>query len=193
MINTIIGGLIALISGVTVGILTPSFNYRIKNQKVINQKILELISILYLLRNNLSSYLIQDIYINTLGKVEAGENETQKLRTLNEQLDFNINTLYQTQQEAITLFKSKTSLAKTSSNISLIYDKLKELENFIWSHKLYFNNQKSIFDQESSDEYSNILNKMLLESLTPKLECIIELNQQGLGIKCNKKNANNLV
>lgn len=48
---------------------------------------------------------------------------------------------------------------------------------------MHFNDEKAIFDQESSDDYSNKLNNMIEKTLIPKLESLITLNQNILRIK----------
>ena len=134
-------------------------------------------STLYLLKNNLSNYLNQHIYIDIVGEDESGVEETHRLRSLSEQMNSNIDNLYQIQQELITYFNTDLS------SISLIYKKLDEIDSLIWSKKMHFNDEKAIFDQGSSDDYSNKLNNMIEKTLIPKLESLITLNQNILRIK----------
>lgn len=180
MLDTIIGGLIALISVLVGGIFIPMINSRIQTRKIINQQLMKLSSTLYLLKNNLSNYLNKSIYIDLIGEDEAGVEEAQRLRRWSEKVNSNIDNLYQIQQELIT------HLNTAFSSIPIIYKKLDELDSFIWSKKIYFNNDKVIFDQESSDEYLINLNKMIEETLIPKIESLITLNQNIL--RTNNKN-----
>ena len=180
MINTIIGGLIALISGIAIGILTPSINSNIKKREIVNQQMLKLISIQYLLKNNLVNYLNSHIYIDTIGEIEAGKEEVRKFNKLNKQINSNLDSLYQIQQEIILSFKNETRA------ISLIYEKLDELEHFIWSQKINFNSHKAIFDQESSVDYSSQLDKMIHENFIPKIESLVELNSRILKTRSTK-------
>ncbi len=135
---------------------------------------MKLSSTLYLLKNNLSNYLNQHIYIDITGDDEAVIKDTERLRSLSDKVNLNIDNIYQIQQELITHFKTELS------SISLIYKNLDELDNFIWSQKMYFNNDKEIFDQESSDEYSINLNNMIEKTLIPKIESLVTLNQKIL-------------
>lgn len=82
-------------------------------------------STLYLLKNNLSNYLNQHIYIDIVGEDESGVEETHRLRSLSEQMNSNIDNLYQIQQELITYFNTNLS------SISLIYKKLDEIDSLI--------------------------------------------------------------
>ncbi len=177
MIETLIGGFIAITSGIVIGILTPSINSRIKKRNLLMQEMLKLISTLYLLKNNLVNYLNQDIYIDILGEFEAGKKEIDKLKNIDNHITNNIESLYLIQQEIILNFKNEPS------SISLIYGKIDELEHLIWQQKRTFNIQKDIIDQESSDDYSKQLDKMIIEKLVPIIESIIELNKRTLKIK----------
>jgi len=181
MLNTIIGGLIALTSGIVVGILTPTINSRIQNKKIIQKQFLRLCSILYLIKNNLSNYLKQEIFIDVLGENESGEEEIKRLENLSRQINFNIDDLYQVQQEIITNFTDEIN------SIALIYEKLDDIDNFIWSKKMNFNNDKEISDSKSSDDYSIALNNMLELYLIPKIESLITLNQDKLKIENIKR------
>ena len=173
MNDAIIGGLIALISAIVIGIFTPYINSRVQKKNIINKQILKLISILYLLKNNLNNYLNQQIYIESLGELEAGKIEIEKLEKLNKKIIDNTNYLYIAQNEIILNFKKKESL------IPLIYAEIDTLEHFIWSQKMYYNTNKTIYNQESSDEYSIQLEKMMLEIFIPKIESIIKLNKKA--------------
>lgn len=181
MINTIIGGLIALISGIAIGIMTPTINSNIKKRELVGQQILKLSSILYLIKNNLVNYLSSHIYIDIIGEDEAGKEEVQKLKKLNKQIIINLDTLNQIQQELILNFRNETS------SIPLIYEKIDEIEHFIWRQKINFNNNKAIYDQESSDEYSCQLDKMIRDDFIPKIESLIELNRKILKLKSTKR------
>jgi hypothetical protein len=180
MLNTIVGGLMVLITAIVVAIFTTAFNYRFQSKKSICKQLLMLISILYLLRSSLSNYLNFKIYSDILGEDELDLEETRRIKTLNEQIYSNIDNLYQIQQEIIGYFKDEFS------SVSLIYDKLDKIEHFIWYQKMHFNDNKVVHDNQSSEEYSNELEIMLDKNLAPKIESLIALNLTILKIKSKR-------
>lgn len=174
MLNTLLGGFIAITSGVIIGILTPSINSRIQDKKVSQRQLLNLMSALYLLRNNLINYLHQDIFMRQVGEIEAGETEVKKMGKLSAQIDENLSSVYRIQLETITNFK------EAAFEIRSIFDLLDDLENFIWIQKLQYNSDKVIYDQATSDRYSVELDKMMNQKFSKKIESIIEINRKML-------------
>ena len=175
MVNLIIGGVIALVSALIVGIITPTINTRMKDRYLKNQLILKLTSILFLLKNNLKNYLNEDLYIKTIS--DDTKEEENRLEYLKNQIIININNSYSIQQELIIFYKSKINI------INVIYRTLDEIDQFIWTTEAYYNNDKSIFDQESADLYDHELNKMFEEKLTVKINYLINLNIETLNLK----------
>lgn len=184
MSYTLLGALIAIISAIIGGITIPFINSKIKRRNLVYQQNLTIASILYLLKNNLINLLNQQIFIDTLGESEAGKEEVDKLKKLNKQINGHIESLYIIQQKIISNYKNENQIA-------LVYSKIDELEHFIWSQKINFNYNKTIYDQASSDEYSNQLENMIIKFFIPKIESIIQINKSSTKVKLFSHRANN--
>lgn len=175
MQNLIIGGVIAMVSGLIVGVITPTINTRMKDQNLKNQLILKLSSFLFLLKNNLKNYLNEDLYIRSIS--DDTTEEEKRLEYLLNQINLNINNLYSVQQELIIFYKSKLNI------INDVYRTLDEIDQFIWTTKAYHNNGKSMFDQESASLYDLELNKLFEEKLQGKINYLINLNIKTLNLQ----------
>ena len=117
-----------------------------------------------------------------LGELEAGKEEIDRLKKFNSLIFIHIESLYQIQQEIILNIKNNVS------TISLIYERLDELDRFIWEKKMNFNNNNSkIYYLDNYDEYCKNLDEMIINSFLPKIESLIELNHKILGIKSKNK------
>ena len=172
MIDTIIGGMIALFSVVVGGIVIPKINTRLKNKRIVYQAILNLHSVLHLIKNNLSSYLHQEIFMEQV--CDSDEEDSKRLNYLSEQINLNLNSLYSTQQELIKFFK------REPKSIAEIYDILNKIDWFIWNTKQYYNNNKGFYDQASSDLYNEELSKIVEGELTMIINQLIVLNSISL-------------